>query len=202
VVHEDLRHILRSWGDGGIKDEALRRDSTVLRRFLNYHDLIKVWNTVMGLGQAFLVPASGIIVRNESRLGTIDFATCSQVDQPGIKTYAVSVKTGPHDEPGPIGFAETKALKLKKFISGPCCVVGGVLIRRNDIIQFVANKLGGAHYDTGRQKPNEQAISQLGDFHVADRNAVYYEMLGIGQVLARSNSCRILLETLEERDVP
>lgn len=199
VVLEDLRYIKTSWGGGGIEDNSLRRDSAVLRRFLHHRDLLKAWNTVMGLGKPFLVPAGGILITNQAGLPEIDFASCSEVDQPGIKTFAVSVKTGALESEHPISLVPAKPIKLKRFVHGYCCVVGGVPIKRNDVVQFVANKLGGAHYDTDRQKPDAAALSRLEAYAVAGRNAVYYELLGIGQALADSESCGLLLDGLEKR---
>ncbi len=197
VVWEDLGHIVSSWPEGEVDDATLRRESTVLRRFLAYDDLIKVWVTVMGRGAPFMVAASNVAVVDGKRLHQMDFCSSSEVRQPTGTSYSVLVKVGDLSEKMPVGLSRTAPMKLKKFIFGYSCVVQGVLIRRNDVVQFVANKLGGAHYDTGRQKPNDEALSKLGSYTVMDRDAVYYEMLAVGQALARSKSCSALLQRLE-----
>ena len=99
-------------------------------------------------------------------------------------------------EPIAIGQAE---VSLKKYLNQTACIISGVPVSRNELVQFVANKLGGAHFDEGRQKPREQAISVMEQYSIGNRPALIHEMLSCGQSLASSHSTKELLRALNER---
>jgi hypothetical protein len=68
-------------------------------------------------------------------------------------------------------------------------IVAGQAINRREIINYVANKLGGVHFDKNR-KPDERAFKVLDDhrgkLHLQGIDILYYELLAIGQHLLRS----------------
>ena len=166
----------------------------MLRRLFTHRDLIKVWVTVLGQRQ-YVVPSSFVRVRDFSRLGEVEFATSSSAQNVGMKVFSVTVHNKIQDGPGPISI-ETEEAPLKRYLDQPACVISGVLITRGEIVQFVANKLGGAHFDEGRHKPQEQAINAMNQYMIANRPALIHEMLSCGQVLAASHSTRELLNAL------
>ena len=86
---------------------------------------------------------------------------------------------------------------LKRYLNQPTCVISGVLIGRDEIVQFVANKLGGAHYDSGRNKPNERSIQAMTQYSIGNRPALIHEMLSCGQVLAASESTIELIAAMK-----
>ena len=92
-------------------------------------------------------------------------------------------------------------MKLKKFVGGFCVVIDDVFIRRREVVQFVANKAGGAHYDTDKTKPYQKAVDAMASYEVMGRGAVYYELLGIGQALASAPDTTRLVEELQQRPV-
>ena len=196
VVREDLRYLATRWPDGDIGDDEIRRCSTVLRRLFTYRDLIKVWVTVVGK-QDFIVPSSYIRVRDIGRLNEVDFATSSPAQNVGMKIFSVTVHNKIQDGPGPISVA-TEEAPLKRYLNQPACVIAGALITRDEIVQFVANKLGGAHYDDGPQKPKENSVSAMNQYMIGNRPALIHEMLSCGQMLATSGSTKELLNAIEK----
>lgn len=195
VIREDVRYLVTKWPEGDIGDDEIRRSSAVLRRLFTYRDLIKVWVTVVGK-RDFLVPSSYIRVHDIGRLTEVDFATSSPAQNVGMKIFSVTVHNKIQDGPGPIS-VETEEAPLKRYLNQPACVIAGVLITRDEIVQFVANKLGGAHYDEGRQKPQERSVSAMNQYMIGNRPALIHEMLSCGQVLAASASTTELLNALE-----
>jgi hypothetical protein len=141
VVREDLHYLLSSWPGGDLPDSEIRRSSAVLRRLFTYGDLIKVWVTVVGK-QDFIVPSSYIRVRDIGRLREVDFATSSPAQNVGMSIFAVMVNNRIQKGPDPISI-ETEEASLKRYLGQPACVISGVLITRDELVQFVANKLGG-----------------------------------------------------------
>lgn len=195
VVREDLRYLITRWPDGDVGDDEIRRGSSVLRRLFIYRDLIKVWVTIVGK-RDFIIPSSYIRVRDINRLNEVDFSTSSPAQNVGMKIFSVTVHNKIQDGPGPISI-ETEEAPLKRYLNQPACVIAGTLITRDEIVQFVANKLGGSHYDEGRQKPQEQSVNAMKQYMIGNRPALIHEMLSCGQVLASSASTKELLGALD-----
>jgi hypothetical protein len=110
-------------------------------------------------------------------------------------------------ERGKAVMGKSYPVKLGTFLKQTSLVVNGVLINREEVIKYVANKLGGAHYDTSRESakdPNQSSLEQKyklldevrNGLAVADRNAIYYELLSIGQRLVNSRDIRQLRKYL------
>jgi hypothetical protein len=196
VVREDLSYLMNNWPSGELRDDEIRRSSTVLRRLFTYRDLVKVWVTVVGK-KDFLVPSSFIHVADISRLKEVDFATSSPARNVGMKTFAAMVFNRIQEGSDPISIKDEIA-PLKRYLNQPACVVSGVLITREELVQFVANKLGGAHFDDGREKPNERAIQAMTQYAIGNRPALIHEMLSCGQVLAASESTKELIAALKK----
>lgn len=100
-------------------------------------------------------------------------------------------------------------VKLGVFLKQTSFVVDGVLINREEVIKYVTNKLGGAHYDNTRSNSSQQSGLSLEDKYalldkvrsgtiVADKNAIYYELLSIGQRLVNSRDVRHLKKHLQQ----
>jgi hypothetical protein len=198
VVHEDLNYLLSQWPKGEVRDDEVRRSSTVLRRLFTYRDLIRAWVTVVG-SKDYMVTGDYIEIRDPKRLGEVDFATASPADQgSGMKVFAAMVFNKIQNGSDPIRIAQ-QGVPLKKYLNQTACIISGVMINRDELIQFVANKLGGAHYDDGRQKPREQSIAVMEQYSIGNRPALIHEMLSCGQSLAASPSTAELLNQLEWR---
>lgn len=198
VVYEDLRYLLKSWPKGEIADDEIRRSSTVLRRLFTYRDLINVWVKIVGK-KDFLVPSSYIQLNGTDRLKEVDFATSSPAQNAGMKVFQAMVFNKIQNEKPPFSI-KTEEASLKRYLNQPACIISGMPITRDEIVQFVANKLGGAHYDDGRQKPRDQAIDAMSQYIIGNRPALIHEMLSCGQVLAASTSTNELLNALEQQD--
>ncbi|MDP2139104.1 MAG: hypothetical protein Q8J74_14735 [Candidatus Didemnitutus sp.] len=199
VVREDLRYLFSKWPKGEISDDELRRSSCVLRRLLTYSDLHKVWVTLVGKKE-FLVPSTWIEIRDPRRLPEIDFATASPAESsPGNRLFSVVVYRKIQNGDEPIRLMEEAPTPLYTYLFQKTAIVEGVPASRNDIVQFVANKLGGAHYDIVHQKPSDKALDAIRKFEVMNRKAAMHELLSYGQQLERSESAHELLQSIDEK---
>ncbi len=71
----------------------------------------------------------------------------------------------------------------------------------------MANKKGGAHHDAARAATDDEflLLDQISDggYRVVDnnvdRNAVYYELLSIGQAVGRSQHAQMFLQRAQEK---
>jgi hypothetical protein len=91
-----------------------------------------------------------------------------------------------------------RSLDLKAFRVRPRIQVGSVKISAVELIQYVANTLGGAHFDPeGRSPRSRKSVFDLLrrleagefsglEFKVNDRNMLHHEMLSIAEAVLRS----------------
>ena len=102
----------------------------------------------------------------------------------------------------------TKPVSLDQFLSQTSFIVHGVKISRRTAIKYVANKLGGAHYDEKRKiasslsaiKKEEEKfplLDSIQSMQVMDRNPIYYEMIGIGQKVVHSKNTDKLIRSIK-----
>ena len=199
VVLADLDYLDSNWSAGDVTDDEMRRNSTLLRRFLIDGDLLRAWIEVVGK-VPYAVPSKGLKQPLAKAVRGVAYTTVSTVTQPGSQVHQAHVIRGPLGKgPDPVVVVQEKPLKLKKFVNGFCVVIDDVFIRRREVIQFVANKAGGAHYDEDKTKPYQRSVEAMTSFEVMGRDALYYELLGIGQALASAPDTTRLVEELQQR---
>jgi hypothetical protein len=175
VVREDL-HFLRSLTAASTDDE-LRLGTAVLRRLLVDRLLQRAW-TDAGFERE---PA----VRGES---------VEDLD-PGREDWSrvlfATVATGSGDAP---------LVGLGSFIAGTCLIVNRVKVSRRVLIKYVANKLGGVHFDPKRGDDAE-GVAFVGldgvESTLNERREPFAQVLGIARVLSSSDDVIRLLAALE-----
>ena len=78
---------------------------------------------------------------------------------------------------------------LKQFLESPCVIYRGRHFSRKDVVKTFANNFGSAHLDfQGNSAEYEMLIANEEWLSVTGRNPVLYEVLSIGQIIARSAS--------------
>ena len=209
TVVEDLEYLRNEWGSD-VEDATLRRGSVILRRLIVQGELFKVWRELELDGKPkvtaprveyFLTPA------NKKR---IVFVVAGGGKYQGLEIALVILNRGsaPIEAP-PDANPQEHEFSLAKFARSTSIYVKGVKIRRQEIIQYVANKLGGAHVDHRRRgklaKKFEALDESIGLFQVqgapeiSGKNSVYFELLSIGQLLAHSKSMDRLIRTARSK---
>ena len=196
TVLEDLEYLQDAWKFGRIDEGKLRRDSTTLRKLLLNERLLSVtWHDRMG-DQAFMIYApvmpdfekempsllEGMVFYS---VGGAHFGCGSGGARRG-PTQAEYDKMSPEEkarfdkEAGPVWWP----MSLNRFVSNRCLYALGQPISRRNLITFVANKLGGAHFDVGRGKPYESALERL--ISSEGTQILYFELLSAVQHLMES----------------
>jgi hypothetical protein len=103
---------------------------------------------------------------------------------------------------------EERVLNLKDFSRQDRILVGKEKASTADIIKYVANALGAAHFDpTGKaarkydllQRIEAGEAGQLFISKINDRNPLYHEILSIAQALSRSPQIKEILDWSEKR---
>lgn len=198
VVAEDL-HFLREEWDKEATDSSLRRSSAVLRRLLVDNDFGQAWRAV-GLPKGPLVKAVEMsAVINNRPIQSVEFAHAGTVTHKGMMVFGAAVYNRALS-PAEIrkGFQggpdyEGRKMALKRFLEGAIIIVKGTRIDRRELILYVSNKLGGAHFDARRRDSNplEKKFRLLDTLReeemvVADKDAIYLSLLSIGQNVAEA----------------
>jgi len=203
IVSEDLAYLNNEWNQD-IDDASLRRSSPILRSLLIEGQLMRVANM---LNEQVMV-MTPLISMKEERLNnpSIVYYQSGGANYKGMEVQFISqsnraippdeIKKTHEDQKDLIG--KNHPIKLTKFMKQISFMIDGTKINREETIKYIANKRGGAHYDPSRndQKPGskgdlERKYLLLDSIHdgtvMADKNAVYYELLSIGQRLISSH---------------
>lgn len=212
VVSEDLDFLFKEWNQD-IDDASLRRSSPVLRSLL-IDGLLGRAAREVGREIRILAPAICKVL-TEDELKSMQFYQAGGAKHKGVELQAVTFTARiPSEQEMKASFDRTRGAigksypeKLGIFLKQTSIAIDGVLINREEVIKYVANKLGGAHYDSSRVQPaglNQVSLEgkyalldkvRAGVF-MADKNAVYYELLSIGQRLVNSRDVSHLRKQL------
>jgi hypothetical protein len=213
---EDLRHITKET-EPECDDHQLRRVSVQLRHLLIEDAYVRSWKLLQ------LHPKSPMVVAPRLRTDDLrpdDFAVAGGGDLGGLSIGNAKFMPG-----RALSADEVKALyerekndmaytfSLSEYKDSCAVQVSGRKITRKQLVQFIANKKGGAHLDHSRKK-DEEAYSALDNAlasplvfggrpaqndqpNLPGKNAVYLELLSIGQFLTNSPDTKRFMEAAE-----
>ena len=202
IVASDL-HFLRDEWDNEVDDHSLRRSSPVLRRLLVEQDLQRAWKAIGFEGQATVTASTLKPIIQVFPAHQIEFATAGGASFQGAELRGFLYAKRRIDQAqmerlgsGPVPNAE---IPLLEFVDDASVIVGGVKIKRRQVIKYVSNRLGGAHLDRRRGTTKEGMIYELLDkvadkYLLMEKPAIYFELLSIGQALVNSNDLMMFVE--------
>jgi hypothetical protein len=204
ITTEDIAFLKSEW-DQDVSDASLRRSSPIFRRLLVEDHLQRCWRH-LGLDKQPIIRAVSL----EPFLSRIDPARIAYAQAGGAIHQGITVQVPievvgyipPHEARQIFGSSEDSAerdLRLKTFLDSTCVVARGNKISRRTLVKYVANKLGGVHFDPSRNiaKDEEKSFSLLDEirdqYTACNRAAIYFEFLSIGQAILKSPDVDILL---------
>ena len=200
VVAEDLEYLRNRGTEGGNRTDV-RIFSAILRRLLVDRDYVRSWR-LLGFENEPMVDAIDLrpVLRSTVIKGEwihYAYAGGKWRDEPGymgIQLIVVPQAYQARDESivQRVGdelavLQEEKQFTISKYLKSASAIVGGQIISRRDIIEYVANKLGGAHFDSRR---SDREIK----YHLLDENhvqagafpAAFVELLAVVRTIANS----------------
>lgn len=195
-VLADINYLNEEWNQD-IDDQSLRRSSTVLRNLLIEDQLIKVASY---LKEEISIMAP-LVSKYEDQLNdpSIIYYQCGGAKFNGTEIFFIKISTRDmtpesikaDNEKQKDMDGRSYAIKLSKFMKQASFMIDKVRINREEVIKYIVNKKGGAHYDSSRKNNDlERKYSLLDSIYsgiqMVDKNAVYYELLSIGQRLIGS----------------
>ncbi len=197
IAREDLLFLQDEW-DHDVSDASLRRSSTVLRRLIVDRHLGNAWRDI-GFSKEPLITAPKLEKILEGIApDLVSFASAGGARHQDVKLSGFfKLKFAPTPEMGTElnrRMAETEAhrFSLSEFSKSLCLVVEGTPVSRSELIKYVTNKLGGAHFDPKRDSkdPLEKKFLLLDSIRqtmqLSGTNAVLFELLSIGQSIIMS----------------
>ncbi|HUD44417.1 MAG TPA: hypothetical protein VMR41_02650 [Patescibacteria group bacterium] len=203
IVKSDLDYIKKMWG-GEIDDDSLRRNSTILRQLLIDEGglLIKI-QRMLNVTLYIQAPVSPL---KSEKLEKITFYSAGSGISHGFEVSSFIIG---NYVPSPTESEKmnqngtknnTKKYNLEEFLSAPSIIVNGNIFSRLEVIKFVANKLGGAHLEMDNKKLARMKllVPVKENDVIANRNAIYFEFLSIGQLLAKSKYTDKLIKKISE----
>lgn len=173
-VVSDLKYLKSDWNQT-IEDDSLRRASTVLRRLLVYGDLQKAWK-VAGFEKEPKIKAVDLNSHLRGvRTKDIKWAFAGGALYAGMQVGALvdSGSKGKGKGKGNIACSLLvngkndvgrypqeseiyKSVGLGKFLFDSSIILEGKIIPRRAVIEYVANKIGGAHIDIRRDESKKK----------------------------------------------
>lgn len=210
TVAADLKY-LSDLVDSWIDDDSLRRASTVLRRLVVHNDLQNAWKKA-GFKHEPRIRAPTL----QPFLSVIPLRNIKYATMGGAKPIQINTSVGLFNCDPPLtedqykqidsAGAPVKLVGLREFMTATALVVSGQLVTRRIVINYVANKLGGAHFDSSRingkyasvykllDEANRQKISLTVDGIVGtEKPMMYFELLSTCQILVRSSDVQMFI---------
>lgn len=188
VVQAHLRAIAR-WSVAKTSEHELRVASGSLRLLLCQEGVQRAWKAT-GLGGPVMVSAMCI---DTYRPDAVVFCGGGDV-LPGMTFSTAHNAT-----------LKQKTLNLTDYINRPCAILGGVKISTWELVMFVANNLGGSHYDPqGKSSKVKAAYEALRRFETGNTpglfisavngvNQTHHELLSISQTILASREIQNLI---------
>ena len=214
MVLEDLHYLSEHWRDGLLDDAHLRRDSTTLRKLLlDERVLQRTWNDLRGTRKytIYSLRLPDLDKEMPSLLdGLVLFGGGLVHQGPSERSDSV-ILAPPEDQLQEMSAEERAALNpegklihwpmsLTQFIGGRFLYAGRQVVTREQLIRFVANKLGGSHYDPRRDNAVQMALDNLMSQNIVIGGAhgsLYSMLLSVVQDLCESPDTKELIETIE-----
>lgn len=205
TVIEDLIYLRDSW-DANVEESTIRRGSVILRRFLVQGELFKAWKTLnLERKPNLIAPNIDLIIDPINEL-TLVLIIAGGGTYKGIEAAISLMNKGSTALPISKDVPVTNyKFTLPEFINSTSIYIEGIKVTRQEVIQYVANKLGGAHIDFKRQGKLKEKFLKLDEkadmFQFKDitelkgLNAIYFELLSIGQLISNSEFAEILINT-------
>lgn len=197
-IRSDLAYLQESWNQVEIDDDFLRRDSVILRRLLidGGGGILRTYRRQLGQRGDLKVMTVDFKAQLEGLdRSQVKFATAGGATHMGLFVAGAVIGSS-----GTINDAQVKArferglvvrrVSLTRYLQSTCMVIDGRSIVRHNVIQYIANRFGGVHFDPTRGRSPEDVEAQfvamdgaMDAFRVADKRFVFFELLAIGQTL-------------------
>ncbi len=197
ITAADLQYIADRWNVNPTDDD-LRRDAAMLRRLLVEGDLLRA---VQLLETSFYILAT-IDITGLIEIAKTEFYLAGGGRIVGVGTVqALLVTAGKDIKHDFIKGSRNQKYDIGQFMATPCLVYEGDAFNRVELIKYIANKSGGAHYEIEEKKlARMRALDNAHQYMrtLGERSPVYYELMSAGQALTKTKYSQQLLRKIKE----
>ncbi len=200
TVLEDLQRLRENW-DEEASDSLLRQES-ILLRYLLIQDGGALFKCAELLGRFLKVEGPFPPEVTSQPINKLTYYQAGGALYKGAKVMACGVYSGVLTEKqirksyGAIdpNMQAFRFYTLHEYLQRPCFITEGRRITREKLIRYICNKMGGGgHFELGSLGGLNADLESIRNGNIiADKNAVYYELLAIGQSLVSSKSVKAL----------
>jgi hypothetical protein len=149
TIYEDIGHLSQLWKTSETKNSDIRNSVHILRRLLIYGDLQK---SASSRKFELVIDAPDLkAFIKAARYGLIEFYQAGGANVLGVYASGSMVSKGDSHRLGRIMREhhpdQVVQLNIKSFLRQQCFSFKGEAVSREDVIKYVANKAGNAHFD-------------------------------------------------------
>lgn len=188
AVAEDIAHLRGTWASGGISEATLRRESVILRRLLIDGDLARYWQESGRIGKPMIETTAFTKDLGGIPRDAIEHMQVGEARLPSGTYYGAFVLR--RIEEGHGRSMEHVSLPVERYLETVIIYAGLAQVRRRHLIKYFANRLGGAHSETGRPRKGDGVFIAIDavfrDLEIAERGSFHNAILSIGQDLIRT----------------
>lgn len=197
TILEDLAKIRLDW-DSEATDTLLRQEAILLRQLL-----VQDGGTLFQVARLF---NTNLKVHGPARVqqilskkgGIVKFYQAGGAVYQGMGVRSIFERDGVSPDPAARYRRHQRKKELNsgrtyclvEYLNSICFVLDGQPITRENLIKYVCNKIGGGgHFDLGKLGGVPKKLDEIRQrYRIADKNAIYFELLAIGQALTSSPS--------------
>lgn len=201
TVFEDLKYLSKEWTQW-VEDDDLRRSSNVLRVQLVDGNYGRAWR-LLGLPKEPTIVATdlslfmGTIPQERIVFAQAGGARSRNIDMRFFFEISYAISNRERECQEEYSLFRT-VYKMTEYLRSVSFIVKGSRISRREVIKYVANKLGGTHFDISRNRKGDDTFILLDQirktYTIAERPAVNLELLAIGQSVVKAPDTKIFLE--------
>lgn len=205
IVHEEIKDIVAVSVQDNPSYHTIRKVSVKLRFLLVEGNLQKAWK-IVGFQKEPQILVHPLLAGKEDHLkdGVISIGGGARIS--GIQIMGIHIHNRAlSDEEIKANYEREKTIinalpvpiGLRAFLDGTPLKIGNYKpMTRRQIIKYVANKLGGVHFDEKDRDQNVESLRQ--QIRVLEQEPIYFEVLTYAQQIAESPDLKRLLEKIEE----
>lgn len=191
IVAADVAHLRNTWADG-MDPHVLRREAVTLRRLLvdNGGDLARLWRMLGREGQPTI--QGGFDLREFPHWRGLAFGTADVMpvhggaELGGVMLWEQEAMKDPEIAAVMAQPPGDGTMPLRQYVEAVCIVITEKPVRRLDLITYLTNNRGGAHFDRrGRAgDPQRRAAHELLDRARREGMAINQQEAAFGQLIA------------------
>ncbi len=207
-VAEDLEYLKDQWGPD-IQDPDIRRGSPVLRRLLVEGLYGQAWRAMDFDKQPNVIAVDIYNLVDPENLDDIVCIMAWGAHFRGLVMALPCINKGnkpPELHTPPLrenGYPGERIFSLSEYIESVSGIAQGEVIKRREVIKYVANIKGGVHLSQKRKRAEKTLVKKLERFekiiNVHTSDGIFVEIVSIAQTIGNSDDAIMLSKQIRQK---